>query len=100
MPKRIDTNQPQIAADLRKLGFLVHITSDLGRGFGDIVVGDPRTLTVYLFEIKNPKQQPCKRKLRENQVKWHAGWRGQVDKIETFEEAVEIIKKKVRGENP
>ncbi|GAF68532.1 unnamed protein product, partial [marine sediment metagenome] len=32
MPKRVDANQPQLVADLRGRGLLVHVTSELGRG--------------------------------------------------------------------
>ena len=98
MRKRVDENQSDIDDRLIEWGCSVEALSDVGKGCPDRLVGYEGFN--FLFEIKNPKQQPCKRKLRENQVKWHAGWRGQVDKIETFEEAVEIIKKKVRGENP
>ena len=88
MPKRIDTNQPQIVADLRRLGFLVHVTSDLGRGFGDIVVGDPRTLTVFLFEVKNPKERW---KFTEAETEFHALWHGMVYVIETTEMALGLM---------
>ena len=85
MPKRIDVNQPQIVADLRRLGFLVHVTSDLGRGFPDIVVGDPRTFTVYLFEIKNPEENW---KFTESEIEFHALWHEMVYAIETTEMAL------------
>ena len=85
MPKRVDTNQPAIVADLRKLGFLVHVTSDLGRGFGDIVVGDPRTLTIYLFEIKKPEEQWT---LTPPEIEFHALWHEMIHAIETTEMAL------------
>lgn len=88
MPKKVDANQPQIAADLRKLGFLVAVTSDLGRGFGDMVVGDPRTLTVFLFEVKNPEERW---KLTESEIEFHALWHGMVYVIETTEMALGLM---------
>ena len=88
MPKRIDANQPQIIEDLRKLGFLAAVTSDLGRGFPDIVVGDPRTLTVYLFEVKNPEERWGLTKL---EIKFHALWHGMVYVIETTEMALALM---------
>ena len=88
MPKKVDANQPAIVADLRKLGFLVHVTSDLGRGFGDIVVGDPRRLTIYLFEIKNPEEDW---KFTEAEAKFHELWYGMIHAIETAEDALELM---------
>ena len=88
MPKRVDTNQPQIVADLRKLGFLVHVTSDAGRGFGDIVIGDPRRVTIFLFEVKNPEEDW---KLTEAEAKFHELWDGMIHVIETTEDALRLM---------
>ncbi len=49
---KIDVNQVEIVNDLRKLGYSVGITSQLGSGFPDIIVASPRTGHNYLFEIK------------------------------------------------
>ena len=99
MPKRVDENQGEIHERLiAEMGCSVESIASVGKGCPDSLVGFQGFN--FVFEIKNPKQQPCKRKLRKEQLKWHAGWKGQVDKIETFEEAAEIIKKKVGGEKP
>ena len=88
MPKKVDANQPQIVAELRQLWFLVHITSDLGRGFPDLVVGDRRTNRVFLFEVKNPEEAW---KLTEREGEFHELWGAMVHVIETTEDALEIM---------
>jgi hypothetical protein len=45
----------------------------------------------FLFEVKDPDQIPSRRKLSESQQSFFESWRGQVHKIETFEEAVKIF---------
>lgn len=51
---RVDNNQKQITTELRKQeGFSVEITSQLGKGFPDIIVGYKKKFAV-LVEIKDP----------------------------------------------
>lgn len=88
MPKKVDANQPQLVEDLRKLGFLVAVTSDVGRGFGDIVIGDPRKLTIWLCEVKDPEERW---KLTESQEKFHELWFGMIHVIETLEDALALM---------
>ena len=49
---RIDSNQPEIVRDLRRVGAFVFPTHTLGRGFPDLVVVYHGT--VYLLEVKIP----------------------------------------------
>lgn len=86
---RIDGNQNDIVKNLRKAGCSVAITSSLGGGFPDLVVGlQGRT---YLFEIKDPTASKADQKLTMKEFAWHQLWRGQVDVIKSWEEAWEII---------
>lgn len=86
---RIDANQPQIVQGLRKCGYSVAITSGVGGGFPDIVVGARgRSL---LFEIKDPDQSASGRKLTEDERQFHMTWMGQIAIIETLEDALKII---------
>ena len=66
------------------------MTSALGDGFGDIVVG--RLKRNFLFEIKNPDGPPSDRKLTPDEIDFHMNWRGQVDKVETLAEILEIVR--------
>jgi len=86
MPKRIDLNQPTIVAELRQMGFPVCITSDLGKGFPDLVVGGFGT--VFLFEVKNPEE---KWTLTEKEQDFHDLWQGMVHIIQTTEDAISVM---------
>lgn len=95
---RIDANQPQIVNDLRGLGCVVWSTAGVGNGFPDIVVGHKGRN--YLFEIKDPEKPPSKRRLTVKEMDFCSVWekpgwvtacKGQVDTIETVEDAMEIM---------
>lgn len=86
--KRTDGNQTEIVKALRSLGFSVAITSMLGKGFPDIVVG--KNGKNYLFELKDPSKPPSGRKLTEDEQLFFDRWRGQINKVETIDEILEI----------
>ena len=73
---RIDTNQPQIVKDLRKMGFSAE------PGHDDIIVGK-RGLTLWV-EIKNPDGG----RLKSSQKKLLAEFKGAYLVAETTEEIV------------
>lgn len=78
MPKRaarIDANQPEIVKALRDAGCSVFVTSDVGQGFPDIVVGCRGQN--YLIEIKDGAKPPSKRQLNALERKFSDQWRGQ-----------------------
>jgi len=83
---RIDKNQPDIVDSLRSLGASVLVTSMLGRGAPDIVVGWRGRN--YLFEIKNPNGR---RRLTPLEAVFHANWAGQIGVIETVEDALDFF---------
>lgn len=82
---KVDANQPDIVADLRKIGATVWV---IGRPV-DLLVGYRHR--TFIFEVKDPEQDAWHRKLNRNQQIFFEDWRGQVDKIETSEEAIKII---------
>ena len=87
---RIDANQNEIVAALRGIpGCKVAITSALGHGFPDIVVG--WMSNNYLIEIKDSDKPPSKRRLTPDEKKFHEQWAGQIDIAETFEDCLRII---------
>lgn len=85
---RIDRNQNEIVAALRKLGFSVAITSALGKGFPDIVVG--KNGKNWLFELKDNEKTPSQKKLTPDEEKFFAAWRGQVNKVESIDEILAV----------
>ena len=64
-------------------------TSRLGGGFPDLVIGF-RGITI-LAEVKDPSQPPCKRRLTEDEAKFHAGWKGQIATVESAAEVEAIM---------
>jgi hypothetical protein len=87
---RIDNNQNEIVRQLRKIpGFSVAITSALGDGFPDAVVGFRKKN--LLIEIKDPKQPPSKRKLTEEEEKFHNSWTGEIYVVHTVDDVLKIF---------
>lgn len=81
---KVDSNQPMMVAALRHLGYSVAVTSAIGKGFPDIVVGyNDANLVV---EIKDPGKPPSKRKLTDDEEKWQSAWRGSVIVAETTDD--------------
>jgi hypothetical protein len=86
---KVDANQAEIIAALRKIGASVQPLHAVGAGCPDLAVGW-RGMT-SLLEIKDGSKPPSARKLTPDQVKWHAEWRGHVAVVETVEQAIEAV---------
>ena len=86
---RVDENQSDIVKALRKAGYSVAITSGLGEGFPDLLVGARGKN--YLLEIKDGSKPPSAQKLTADQVEWHRNWRGHVAVIDSVESALKEI---------
>lgn len=82
---KIDINQTEIVKALRKCGFSVLSMANLGNGAPDICVG--AFGNNYLFEIKADR----KKKLTQDEHKFHSNWSGQVAIITSFEDAINKI---------
>lgn len=89
MPKKVDSNQPEIVRGLRAVGATVQHLHEVGQGCPDILVGF-RGVN-YLIEIKDGDKVPSKRKLTDRELVWHSWWLGRVAIIETIEEALIYI---------
>lgn len=86
---KIDANQNEIVAALRKIGCSVQILSSVGRGCPDILAGFRGKN--FLIEIKDGSKPPSGQKLTPDQVEWHANWNGQVNVANSVEAAIEIV---------
>lgn len=86
---KIDANQGDIVQAFRALGCSVAITSAVGDGFPDLVVGI-NGLNV-LVEVKDGSRPPSERKLTPAQVVFHEGWRGQAVVVISVEQAVALV---------
>jgi hypothetical protein len=71
---RIDRNQAEIVAALRKVGATVHSLAPLGSGCPDLLCGFKRA--TFLLELKDGQKPPSARELTPDQIQWHMNWRG------------------------
>ena len=86
---KVDANQKEIVAALRKAGASVQHLHAVGEGCPDILVGY-RGCNI-LMEIKDRNKPPSARKLTDAQDEWHKEWRGQVAVIINSEQALSLI---------
>lgn len=84
MPKRTDENQQSIVKALRGIGCAVVSLHTVGKGVPDLLVGF-RNINI-LIEVKTATG-----KLTNEQVKFHADWRGQIAVVRTPIEAIELV---------
>ena len=86
---RVDANQAQIVAELRQCGVTVQHLHMVGQGCPDIMCGWAGE--TYVFEIKDPDKPPSRRRLTEDEERWHQEWVGQVNIILTAEDALMVM---------
>ena len=84
--KRSDLNQSAIIKCLRAVGCSVAVTSQLGYGFPDIVVGYMNKN--YLFEIKNNSTHG---KLNDSQLAFHSKWKGKIFIVYSIQDIYKIL---------
>lgn len=86
----VDANQGDIVDALRKAGASVEPKlARVGEGVPDLLVGIRGVTTV--FEIKDGSKIPSKRKLTDDEKKWHDAWRGSKFVIESVEQALSAL---------
>lgn len=86
---RKDSNQTPIVEALRLAGATVAITSGLGSGFPDLVVGF--RAANFLLEIKDGDAPMSQRRLTPDEQKWHDEWRGKVWTVMSVKDALHVI---------
>lgn len=83
---RVDANQRDIQRAVESVGASWLSLADLGHGAPDALVGwhgENR-----LWEIKDGSKPPSARALTADEQRWHDTWHGQVEIIETREDAL------------
>ncbi len=86
---KIDANQPEIVAALRKFGASVTPIHGVGQGCPDLLVGfQGRTL---VLEVKDGAKPPSARKLTDDEAVWFGNWRGEAYVVETVADAIECL---------
>jgi Holliday junction resolvase len=93
---RTDANQKEIVKTFRQLGFSVAVTSAIGCGFPDIIIG--KHGKNWLVEIKDGKRIPSERRLTQDEEDFAAEWRGAMYIVESIEEVIALAKL-LDGEN-
>jgi hypothetical protein len=88
-PKRIDANQNELVKTFRDLGASVWVTSMLGKGGPDFVVG--LSGRNYLVEAKDGKKVDSRQSLTHSEAKFHATWKGQVIIIKNVQEVIDFV---------
>jgi Holliday junction resolvase len=87
--RRVDDNQPEIVKAFRDLGCSVWITSSMGRGAPDLVIG-ARSINL-LVEVKDGAKSRSKRNLTPDEEKFKERWKGQYCIVSSVEEVVELV---------
>lgn len=87
---KVDRNQAEIVAALRKAGCSVQSLAKLGQGVPDLLVG--RAGRNWLFEVKNPDQPKAKQALKPEQIEWRNSWCGQVCVVRSIEDCLIAMK--------
>lgn len=86
----MDGNQAALVAALRRIpGVSCAVTSSLGGGFPDLVVGH-RGRT-YLFEVKDPAQPPSARALTTAEQTFEQSWGGHYAVVLTLEDCLRAM---------
>ena len=87
--KKVDLNQMEIVATLRKIGATVQSLASVGNGCPDLLVGF-RGIN-YLMEVKDGDKAPSAQKLTPDQVKWHLEWCGDVHIVRSVDDAFQVL---------
>ncbi len=82
---KVDDNQRAIVAALRERGATVQLLHAVGRGCPDLLVGY-RGMNL-LIEVKDGRKPPSARQLTPDQIIWHRAWVGQVEVVESTDQA-------------
>lgn len=86
---RKDANQDEIVSALRSIGATVTSVHQVGNGLPDLICGFRGKN--YLLEIKDGNKPPSRRRLTEDEKKWHKQWQGHVDIVESVDDAINLI---------
>lgn len=81
---KVDVNQMEIVNYLRSVGASVAITSTIGKGFPDLVVGWKGRN--YLVEVKQTKG-----KLTDDQFTFAAHWKGQIAVVRSVIDVCDLL---------
>jgi len=87
--RKIDDNQNEIVKQLRRIGCSVAITSMVGNGMPDLLIGFRKKN--FLFELKDGNKSESRKRLTPDEEKFFNTWQGQVNVVENFDQILKII---------
>lgn len=86
---KVDRNQAEIVAALRAIGCSVQPLHGVGHGCPDLLVAKHgRNVCI---EVKDGNRPPSERQLTDDQIDWHASWKGPVFIVSNVEEALAVF---------
>lgn len=94
--KRTDRNQNEIVKLLRKSGARVFVTSDVGKGFTDLVVSIHGQL--WLVEVKDGDKPKSGQKLTPQEAEFHRQWAPHVVIINSIDAAIQWMNSLATGD--
>jgi hypothetical protein len=87
---KVDANQAEIVAALRRCGATVQHLHTVGQGCPDLLVG--RGGVTFLLEVKDGAKPPSRRALTPQEAAWIEGWRGRpVAVVESVDDALAVL---------
>lgn len=86
---RVDANQKEIVAKLRKFGCSILHTHQLGKGAPDIIIGYNNLN--YLIEIKDGSKTKSQQKLTPDELEFQSNWKGAYFVCNSYEQIISII---------
>ncbi len=86
---RVDDNQAEVVAALRRFGCSVLCLHQIGKGAPDLAVGIGGKN--FFFELKDGKKVKSARRLTDDETDFHAEWRGQIAVACSIEEILKAI---------
>lgn len=92
---KVDDNQAEIVKALRKIGASVQPLHTMGGGVPDLLVG--MAGRNVLLEVKDGAKVPSAQKLTPDQVTWHRDWLGQVETVNSIEQAIIAVRSMTHG---
>lgn len=86
---KVDANQPEIVAALRKAGWSVLSLAPMGKGVPDLAASKNRR--TVLLECKDGAKPPSARKLTPDEQAFFASWQGECYVVESVDQAMRVL---------
>ena len=86
---KVDDNQAEIVAALRRAGCSVQSLAGIGKGCPDLLVA--RSGKNFLLEVKDGRKPPSARRLTPDETAWLESWHGQAAVVTSVETALAAV---------